>query len=177
MGGKDPAYVRADVDVDAAAKNLAVGATFNAGQSCCSVEVGASSFSSLFGSTNRVLSGSMFTKRSMRNLSQRWIKFSPYIYCRGKSAETRKLAAEVTKLKLGDPREAATSLGPVVSQRSAKWIRQQVADASQSWLLKVMIVNGCRLTRAVTSGAKALVPTEGFTEDQEGTNYVTPQGR
>jgi hypothetical protein len=31
--------VRDDVDVESAAKNLAVGATFNAGQSCCSVEV------------------------------------------------------------------------------------------------------------------------------------------
>jgi acyl-CoA reductase-like NAD-dependent aldehyde dehydrogenase len=39
LGGKDPAYVREDVDIDSAAKNLAVGATFNSGQSCCSVEV------------------------------------------------------------------------------------------------------------------------------------------
>ena len=39
LGGKDPAYVREDVDIDSAARNLAVGVTFNSGQSCCSVEV------------------------------------------------------------------------------------------------------------------------------------------
>lgn len=38
LGGKDPAYVRADVDIADAAVNLADGAFFNSGQSCCSVE-------------------------------------------------------------------------------------------------------------------------------------------
>lgn len=38
LGGKDPAYVRADVDVDWAAGELVDGAVFNSGQSCCSVE-------------------------------------------------------------------------------------------------------------------------------------------
>lgn len=38
LGGKDPAYVRADADVVAAAIGLADGAFFNAGQSCCSIE-------------------------------------------------------------------------------------------------------------------------------------------
>ncbi|MCG2581350.1 MAG: aldehyde dehydrogenase family protein, partial [Marinobacter sp.] len=38
LGGKDPAYVRADVDLTDAAINLADGAFFNSGQSCCSVE-------------------------------------------------------------------------------------------------------------------------------------------
>ncbi|KAL5118138.1 hypothetical protein ACEQ8H_003973 [Pleosporales sp. CAS-2024a] len=38
LGGKDPAYVRADVDVKWAAEELVDGAVFNSGQSCCSVE-------------------------------------------------------------------------------------------------------------------------------------------
>ena len=38
LGGKDPAYVRADVDLDHAVKNLVDGAFFNSGQSCCGIE-------------------------------------------------------------------------------------------------------------------------------------------
>jgi len=38
LGGKDPAYVRADADVAFAAANIADGAFFNSGQSCCGIE-------------------------------------------------------------------------------------------------------------------------------------------
>lgn len=38
LGGKDPAYVRADANLDYAAENLVDGAFFNSGQSCCGVE-------------------------------------------------------------------------------------------------------------------------------------------
>ena len=38
LGGKDPIYVREDVDVPKAAASLADGAMYNTGQSCCSVE-------------------------------------------------------------------------------------------------------------------------------------------
>jgi acyl-CoA reductase-like NAD-dependent aldehyde dehydrogenase len=38
LGGKDPAYVRADANVAFAAENLVDGAFFNSGQSCCAVE-------------------------------------------------------------------------------------------------------------------------------------------
>lgn len=38
LGGKDPAYVRADADIDFAIENLVDGAFFNSGQSCCAVE-------------------------------------------------------------------------------------------------------------------------------------------
>ncbi len=38
LGGKDPAYVRGDCDVDFAAENLVDGAFFNSGQSCCGIE-------------------------------------------------------------------------------------------------------------------------------------------
>lgn len=38
LGGKDPAYIRDDVDVKWAAAEIVDGAIFNSGQSCCSVE-------------------------------------------------------------------------------------------------------------------------------------------
>ena len=38
LGGKDPAYVRADADLAHAVENLADGAFFNSGQSCCAIE-------------------------------------------------------------------------------------------------------------------------------------------
>lgn len=38
LGGKDPAYVRPDVDLDWAADEIVDGAIFNSGQSCCSIE-------------------------------------------------------------------------------------------------------------------------------------------
>ncbi|ETW87357.1 hypothetical protein HETIRDRAFT_437877 [Heterobasidion irregulare TC 32-1] len=38
LGGKDPAYVRADADLDYTAAELVDGAFFNSGQSCCSIE-------------------------------------------------------------------------------------------------------------------------------------------
>lgn len=38
LGGKDPAYVRADANLQHAIENLADGAFFNSGQSCCGIE-------------------------------------------------------------------------------------------------------------------------------------------
>lgn len=38
LGGKDPAYVRADADIAFSAENLVDGAFFNSGQSCCGIE-------------------------------------------------------------------------------------------------------------------------------------------
>jgi acyl-CoA reductase-like NAD-dependent aldehyde dehydrogenase len=38
LGGKDPAYVRPDANLDHAIENLADGAFFNSGQSCCAIE-------------------------------------------------------------------------------------------------------------------------------------------
>jgi acyl-CoA reductase-like NAD-dependent aldehyde dehydrogenase len=38
LGGKDPAYIRPDVDVAWAAEEIVDGAVFNSGQSCCSLE-------------------------------------------------------------------------------------------------------------------------------------------
>jgi acyl-CoA reductase-like NAD-dependent aldehyde dehydrogenase len=38
LGGKDPAYVRADANLEQAVENLVDGAFYNSGQSCCAVE-------------------------------------------------------------------------------------------------------------------------------------------
>ncbi|PSS29857.1 hypothetical protein PHLCEN_2v2650 [Hermanssonia centrifuga] len=38
LGGKDPAYVRSDADLDYTVAELVDGALFNSGQSCCSIE-------------------------------------------------------------------------------------------------------------------------------------------
>lgn len=38
LGGKDPAYVRGDVDLAWAAEEVVDGAIFNSGQSCCAIE-------------------------------------------------------------------------------------------------------------------------------------------
>ncbi len=38
LGGKDPAYVRADADLDYSVANLVDGSFFNSGQSCCGIE-------------------------------------------------------------------------------------------------------------------------------------------
>jgi acyl-CoA reductase-like NAD-dependent aldehyde dehydrogenase len=38
LGGKDPAYVRADADIASVASALVEGAFYNAGQSCCAIE-------------------------------------------------------------------------------------------------------------------------------------------
>ncbi|WP_226666098.1 aldehyde dehydrogenase family protein [Microbulbifer aggregans] len=38
LGGKDPAYIRADADIDHAVASVVDGAFFNSGQSCCGIE-------------------------------------------------------------------------------------------------------------------------------------------
>ena len=38
LGGKDPAYIRADADLDYAIESTVDGAFFNSGQSCCGLE-------------------------------------------------------------------------------------------------------------------------------------------
>ena len=38
LGGKDPAYVRPDANIEYSAAEIADGAVFNSGQSCCAIE-------------------------------------------------------------------------------------------------------------------------------------------
>lgn len=60
LGGKDPAYVREDVDVKWAAEEIVDGAVFNSGQSCCSLErvyVHEKVYDAFVTATQEVLSG------------------------------------------------------------------------------------------------------------------------
>ncbi|KIM64493.1 hypothetical protein SCLCIDRAFT_1213318 [Scleroderma citrinum Foug A] len=119
LGGKDPAYVRPDADLNYTVAELVDGAMFNSGQSCCAVE-------------------RIYVHESVYD------KFvEGYVDL-------------VKKYKLGDPTEAGTNLGPVVSVASAERIRKQVSDA-------------------VNAGAKALIPKELFPIVQPNNAYVAPQ--
>ena len=60
LGGKDPAYIREDVDVKWAAEEIVDGAVFNSGQSCCSIErvyVAESVHDAFIGAVQNVLRG------------------------------------------------------------------------------------------------------------------------
>ncbi|MBW2374002.1 MAG: aldehyde dehydrogenase family protein, partial [Deltaproteobacteria bacterium] len=105
LGGKDPAYVRADADLTHAAENLAEGAFFNAGQSCCGIE------------RIYVASG----------------VFADFV---------ERLAAEASRLRLGNPLESDTTLGPLVRAQAADFVRDQLSEA-------------------MAAGARALVDVEG----------------
>lgn len=119
LGGKDPAYVRADADVKYCASQVLDGAMFNSGQSCCSVE--------------RV-----------------YIHESIY-------DEFLKLMVEEAKTyKLGDPFDPETTLGPVISLKSADTIRSQIKDAE-------------------AQGAKLHINTTEFIKDDGKNTFVTPQ--
>jgi acyl-CoA reductase-like NAD-dependent aldehyde dehydrogenase len=48
LGGKDPAYVREDADLEYTVEQLVDGAFFNSGQSCCSIEVSCDCYFGLF---------------------------------------------------------------------------------------------------------------------------------
>lgn len=119
LGGKDPAYVRADADVAAAAENLVDGAFFNSGQSCCGIE-------------------RIYVHQS--------------VYAQFVDA----FVAHTRQYRLGDPREADTNLGPLVSVSAADAVRRQIADA-------------------VAQGARALINEHDFPYSQAGTAYLAPQ--
>lgn len=92
LGGKDPAYVAADADLDYAIANTIDGAFYNAGQSCCGIER-IYVHSSLY---DRFVEGAL---------------------------------AEVRKYKLGDPLDAATSMGPLATPGAPEKLVAQVEEA------------------------------------------------
>ena len=118
LGGKDPGYVRADADLDAAVDGLMDGAIFNAGQCCCGIE--------------RI-----------------------YVHESLYEAFVEKAVAWVKGQVLGNPFDAATTLGPMANKRFAAVVRDQVADA-------------------VKAGAKALIDPALFPADDGGA-YLAPQ--
>lgn len=92
LGGKDPGYVRADADLDAAVETLIDGAMFNSGQCCCGIE-------------------RIYVHESL---------FDAFV---------EKSAALVNSYVLGDPRDDATTLGPMAHVRFAKEARAQIDEA------------------------------------------------
>lgn len=118
LGGKDPGYVRADADLDAAVEGLMDGAMFNSGQCCCGIE--------------RI-----------------------YVHDSLYDAFVEKAVAWTNTLKLGDPLDSATTLGPMAHVRFAQTVRDQVAEA-------------------VGQGARALIDPSAFPQD-DGAAYLAPQ--
>jgi acyl-CoA reductase-like NAD-dependent aldehyde dehydrogenase len=119
LGGKDAAYVRADVALEHAVENIVDGAFFNAGQSCCSVQ--------------RVYVD--------RRIYDRFVDAA---------------VALTNAYRLGDPRDPATTIGPLVRTDAAESVRGQVKEA-------------------IRSGAKPLVEQSRFAADKEGTAYMAPR--
>jgi len=118
LGGKDPGYVAADADLDAAVDSLMDGAMFNAGQCCCGIE--------------RI-----------------------YVHESLYDAFVEKAVAWVKALKLGNPFDATSTLGPMANARFAAVVRAQVAEA-------------------VDEGATPLIDPALFPADDGGA-YLAPQ--
>jgi len=118
LGGKDPGYVRADADLDAAVDSLMDGAMYNAGQCCCGIE--------------RI-----------------------YVHESLYDAFVEKSVAWVKALTLGNPFDAASTLGPMANKRFAAVVRAQTAEA-------------------IAAGAKALIDPADFPADDGGA-YLAPQ--
>ncbi len=118
LGGKDPAYVMADADLDAAADTLVDAAMYNSGQCCCGIE--------------RV-----------------------YVASEVYAAFVERAVAVAQALKLGNPLDAETTLGPMANVRVAGEVRSQVAEA-------------------IVEGARSHVDRRAFANADDGT-YVAPQ--
>jgi acyl-CoA reductase-like NAD-dependent aldehyde dehydrogenase len=119
LGGKDPAYVRPDADLEYSAVNLVDGAMFNSGQSCCGVE-------------------RIYVHESI---------YQPFVEA---------FVAETLRLRLGNPLEPETTLGPMVRTEAAEFVRAQIAEA-------------------IAQGAQALINPKDFPADAPGTPYLAPQ--
>lgn len=118
LGGKDPGYVRADADLDAAVDSLMDGAMFNSGQCCCGIE-------------------RIYVHESL---------FDAFV---------EKAVAWVNALRLGDPNDESTTLGPMANIRFARTVREQIAEA-------------------LAKGATPLIDLAHFPADDGGA-YLAPQ--
>ena len=119
LGGKDPAYVRPDVNFDNCVTELVDGAFFNSGQSCCGIE--------------RI-----------------------YVHSSLHSKFVDAFVEKVRQLKLDDPCLADTTLGPVVKNSAANWVRNQIREAKQK-------------------GASACIDSSNYTKDTGDSPYLAPQ--
>lgn len=119
LGGKDPAWVRADADVAAAAEGIMDGVFFNSGQSCCGIE--------------RI-----------------------YVHADRFDAFVDAATAIARSHVLGDPRDAETTLGPLVRASAGDLVREQIDDA-------------------VAAGARTLVDASDFPRAADGGVWQAPQ--
>lgn len=119
LGGKDPAYVCSDADLERSAANLVDGAFYNAGQSCCGIE----------------------------RIYVHQAAYEPFLEA---------FVAVANELTLGDPRDASTTLGPVVRIRNAEGIQAQIDEA-------------------MANGARALLDPSHFEGSKRGLPYMAPQ--
>lgn len=119
LGGKDPAYVRADADLAHAADNLVDGAMFNSGQSCCGIE-------------------RIYVHRDV---------FDEFL--------ERSLAVANSYI-LGNPLDEKVTLGPLVRESAAAFVRNQIAEA-------------------VSKGAHPHLDAAAFEKDQPNPAYLGPQ--
>ena len=129
LGGKDPAYVRADADLEFSAVNLADGAFFNSGQSCCGIE-------------------RIYVHESV---------FAEFVDL---------ISAEAKKLKLGDPMDQATSMGPLVRERAADYVRKQM-KAAEKMGAKPLLKSGM--------GEGTYLPPEIFIDVHHGMKLMTEE--
>ncbi len=119
LGGKDPAYVRSDADLEHAVALLADGAFFNAGQSCCGIE--------------RI-----------------------YVHQHVYDDFIAGFVEETYRLRLGNPLDAETTLGPMVRTSAADTVRAQIAGAK-------------------ARGARTLIDGARFPVARDGTPYLAPE--
>jgi len=119
LGGKDPAYIRADADIDSAVESTVDGAFFNSGQSCCGVE-------------------RIYVHESI---------YDDYV---------AKFVALTRQYKLGRSDNPEITLGPVVNDSAAEFIRDQIKDAQEQ-------------------GALAHIDASDFYMDKPGSAYLAPQ--
>jgi acyl-CoA reductase-like NAD-dependent aldehyde dehydrogenase len=118
LGGKDPAYVRADAKLDHAIENLVDGSFYNSGQSCCGVE--------------RI-----------------------YVDARVYDDFVEGFADLTRKYVVGNPLDAATTLGPLVRGSAADFVRGQIEEARRK-------------------GAKGLINMK-VEDDRPGSPYLAPE--
>ncbi len=118
LGGKDPAYVRADAKLDHAIENLVDGAFYNSGQCCCGVE-------------RIYVDGKVYDE-----------------FVEGFADLTRKYV-------VGNPLDAATTLGPMARASFADTVRSQIEEAKRK-------------------GAKALINMQ-VDGDRPGSPYRAPE--
>ena len=94
LGGKDPAYIREDANLDTAIPSVMDGVFYNAGQSCCGIE-------------------RIYVHETL---------FDHFV----------KGAIEfMNNLKIGDPMDKATDMGPLAQNSGLETIEEQLADAEE----------------------------------------------